>query len=159
MDISLGLSQEQNALLMKICYNCRTEKPMNEFYFQDATRSKRRRICKSCYLVSQRANVRTYGQRHREFRSRAGRTYYQCTRDKAVETLGGKCIRCGFADVRALQVDHVNGGGLQDLRDRGNRHGIYRAVIANEPGYQLLCANCNWIKKAENNEQPRRKYV
>ena len=28
---------------------------------------------------------------------------------QAFQALGGRCARCGFDDVRALQIDHVNG--------------------------------------------------
>lgn len=63
---------------------------------------------------------------------------------KVLTHLGGKCSECGFDDVRALQVDHVNGGGSKD-----------RALFAGREGnekYQILCANCNWIKKYVNGE-------
>jgi len=32
-------------------------------------------------------------------------------------------------------------------------HGVYSRVIKGCEGYQLLCANCNQIKKVENNEK------
>jgi hypothetical protein len=62
------------------------------------------------------------------------------------------CIRCGFTDSRALQIDHVHGGGAQELK-RIHTDMYYRKVLADTEGtYQLLCANCNWIKRHENNE-------
>lgn len=30
----------------------------------------------------------------------------------------------------------------------------YAMVYANPDRYQILCANCNWIKRAERNELP-----
>ena len=71
--------------------------------------------------------------------------------------MGGKCARCGFADERALQVDHVHGSGLRELKGRsGGPHTYYTkvlaSVLADEGKYQLLCANCNWIKRAERRE-------
>jgi len=63
--------------------------------------------------------------------------------------LGNKCVRCGFDDARALQVDHILGGGRKEKAD-GNTYRIYRNVINGRAGYQLLCANCNWIKRYEN---------
>lgn len=72
--------------------------------------------------------------------------------------LGGECARCGFADARALQLDHIQGGGARELRKSGNRRFQYqrvlRSVKAGEMVYQLLCANCNWIKRAERGEGP-----
>ena len=34
---------------------------------------------------------------------------HQTLRKKIFDSLGGVCIRCGFSDERALQVDHVEG--------------------------------------------------
>lgn len=70
--------------------------------------------------------------------------------------LGNACAHCGFVDARALQIDHVEGGGGKELRKSGNRRFYYRKVWlsleAGERVYQLLCANCNWIKRAEAGE-------
>lgn len=68
--------------------------------------------------------------------------------------LGGKCCRCGFADRRALQIDHVNGGGKSELLKYGGGSSTYLKKVLSAPAgiYQLLCANCNWIKRWENNE-------
>ena len=72
---------------------------------------------------------------------------------------GEKCKRCGFDDYRALQIDHVNGGGNKEFKRKyqqghsRSRKNLYKAVLADETRkYQILCANCNWIKKYENNE-------
>lgn len=76
-------------------------------------------------------------------------------RKQALELLGGKCKRCGFKDRRALHFDHVNGNGAEERRKEGNRQHLlmYRRIIAGERNlYQILCANCNCIKKVENKE-------
>jgi hypothetical protein len=65
---------------------------------------------------------------------------------------GWKCIRCGFDDLRALQVDHMNGGGCQERKRLRNQAAFNKKVLADQTGYQLLCANCNWIKRHERNE-------
>jgi hypothetical protein len=44
------------------------------------------------------------------------RRYRKLRRDKIIAYLGGKCIKCGFSDERALQIDHTNGGGSKDVR-------------------------------------------
>src|SRR2546421_6884252 len=78
-------------------------------------------------------------------------------RCEVVALLGGRCKRCGFDDPRALQIDHINGGGVQELRAKGGSgHSAKVAKFVREnpaqSKYQLLCANCNWIKRAENGE-------
>jgi len=73
------------------------------------------------------------------------------------EWFGGKCCTCGFSDARALQIDHIDGGGVKELKNKsGNREHYYSVVLrslkANERKYQVLCANCNWIKRHTNQE-------
>lgn len=87
---------------------------------------------------------------------RDGKTYLQYWRIEALKALGNKCKRCGFIDVRALQIDHVDGGGTKVLR-RVNSYTYYRKIaLMNEEDrnkkYQCLCANCNWIKRYTNKE-------
>ena len=68
-------------------------------------------------------------------------------RRRVLMELGPVCVQCGFSDVRALQVDHVNGGGAKDRRMKGQRR--YWSRVGEEIGsgkYQVLCANCNCIK-------------
>lgn len=72
-------------------------------------------------------------------------------RRAALEKLGGVCIKCNFSDPRALQIDHINGGGSREQRLIGS-DGICKKVLCGVDGYQLLCANCNMIKKYELNE-------
>lgn len=73
-------------------------------------------------------------------------------RQRALDCLGSKCTRCGFSDPRALQIDHVNGGGSESRRKSGPLT-TYRQVPKNPSLFQILCANCNWIKRAEDQER------
>lgn len=87
-------------------------------------------------------------------------------RDKAIDKLGGRCSnsQCswvnsdgsrGCLDRRCLQIDHRNGGGNKERKQLGGgaTSKIYKAVLADVTGrFQLLCANCNWIKRYENKE-------
>ena len=74
-------------------------------------------------------------------------------RIKALVTLGGKCVKCGFTDYRALQIDHIEGGGHKEiLKHRKQMYGRIARGEHDKTKYQLLCANCNWIKRYEKNE-------
>ncbi len=67
-----------------------------------------------------------------------------------------KCLKCGFDDIRALQIDHINGGGTKHRRELGRTgDAFYRWLRLNNypEGYQVLCCNCNWIKRFENKEK------
>lgn len=74
------------------------------------------------------------------------RRYYLLQKKKAYELLGKVCIKCGFSDWRALQIDHINGKG------ETTGFGTYKEVIKDPSRFQLLCSNCNWIKRHENRE-------
>lgn len=77
-----------------------------------------------------------------------------------VARLGGRCANpdCrwlnedgtrGCTDVRALQIDHVAAGGSTELQaghGAGLKH-LYRVRNDTTGRYQILCANCNWIKR------------
>mgnify|MGYP001577497613 FL=1 len=78
-------------------------------------------------------------------------------REAVYAKFGNKCAHCGFADKRALQIDHVHGGGAIEGRKIGSHQDkFYRKVLADTEGrYQLLCANCNWIKRAAGREYGR----
>lgn len=63
------------------------------------------------------------------------------------------CSQCGFSDVRALHLDHINNDGAASRRANTGSRTIagttyYRWVRKNDypEGYQVLCANCNYIK-------------
>ena len=73
---------------------------------------------------------------------------------------GSACCQCGFMDHRALQLDHINGALIKDRR-APYRAGtsLYRAILrgdAEASALQLLCANCNWIKRDTHNECNRK---
>jgi hypothetical protein len=72
-----------------------------------------------------------------------------------------RCAKCGLSDIRGLCVDHINGGGRQEMRKLGIKGGtaFYRWLIRNNfpsGNYQVLCAYCNTIKVAENKENTYR---
>jgi len=76
-------------------------------------------------------------------------------RNTTLDAMGGKCSSCGFSDFRALQIDHVNGDGKNERKNPTGRsyyEKVLQSFLKKEGKYQLLCANCNWIKRHENKE-------
>ena len=94
--------------------------------------------------------------RAKEINKKKGNKYNRKLRVKIIDMMGGKCVHCGFDDYRALQIDHVEGDGTKERKIYNNRSLYYKLIIIdldnNGNKYQLLCANCNWIKRVENNE-------
>ena len=82
------------------------------------------------------------------------RYYYYKTKEEIYVLLGDKCAKCGFVDRRALHIDHIFGGGSG--KNSGRNGGFYKRILndikSGEKKYQILCANCNSIKRYENNE-------
>ena len=80
------------------------------------------------------------------------RNYHRERRLSLLAFFGGKCVRCGFSDGRALQIDHINGGGNMERQKMPSPDTFRKHVMQHPDAYQLLCANCNAIKRIENNE-------
>ena len=80
---------------------------------------------------------------------------YRRLKSAVFQLLGRKCVRCNFEDMRALQIDHIHGKGYLH-RKRIQGKAFYRHILENSirslSDYQILCANCNWIKRDEQNE-------
>ena len=114
----------------------------------------------------QREYFRNYHKKWRsEHKDRYDNRIKQWNRErryKLLVLLGGvKCGFCGFDDFRALQIDHINGGGNKERKlskQAGRKYEIdqYKDITKDitlaKKKYQILCANCNWIKKYTNNE-------
>ena len=105
---------------------------------------------KRCAMNS-KAYALNHPQKAKEWQIKAGKKHRLKLKIQIFEILGNKCVRCGFSDSRALQIDHVNGHGNLEVKQFRNRELYYKHILAKiESGskdYQLLCANCNWIKK------------
>ena len=125
-------------------------------------------LCKPCYgrryysdnrsklLETEQQRYRTdkeFRERKRtQARERNARVYREL-RAQVLKAHGGQCERCGFKDPRALQFDHIQGGGVKQSKELNWKKRL-DWMIENPTKIQILCANCNWIKKAENGEQP-----
>ena len=62
---------------------------------------------------------------------------------------GGKlaCVQCGFSDIRALSIDHIDNSGAQHRKTYGRN--LYWWLEKNNypDGFQTLCMNCQFIKR------------
>lgn len=138
-------------------------------------RAAKRAKYRSDHLDERRAYERKYYREHKSEARKSKRKYVlsvrekylsqqaqynrnrrQMLKDRIYSILGDECARCGFNDRRALQFDHVNGGGnLDRKRYKSNDQFMRHIIELNGEGFQVLCANCNWIKKSENDENYR----
>lgn len=81
---------------------------------------------------------------------------YKKARDIVFSAYGNICKKCGFSDLRALCLDHVNGDGKIERKSKERPYSRLLRIIKEDfpDRYQLLCANCNMIKMFENAEFP-----
>ena len=78
-------------------------------------------------------------------------------REKVFEVLGAECVQCGYDDKRALQFDHINNNGAKE-RKKYKGYAVYRRIVkVKGKSYQVLCCNCNWIKRVEDIKKNRAK--
>lgn len=134
-------------------YRARNKKRIAEYdkEYRSKNKEKRKKQYLEWYSDSENAKVkkdrdRAYGARRRESR-----------RALIFEVLGDVCVRCGFSDKRALEVDHINGGGNLDRLSARTMDRYYARIIeVGKSEYQILCANCNRIKEHEEGAFKRR---
>lgn len=103
-------------------------------------RTKYRVLCMNCQFT-ERQNNRINNPTPRGLESRRRR---ESLRTRLYAAYGDRCVLCGYADQRALQLDHILGGGTEH-HDRRNADGVVLdAITANDPSqYRILCASCN----------------
>lgn len=112
------------------------------------------RIIQQRYRDSHRSALRAYALSPK---AKGARKEYniQLKMDVLSHYGNGKCacVKCGFDDIRALSIDHINGNGRKHTRIIGGGHFYTWLKLNNFPeGFQTLCFNCNWIKRIERRE-------
>ena len=121
------------------------------------------------YRTVRSAYNKQYQKDHRQEQNKRAAAYVQRLRGEVFKKLGGRCSSAmcrwlnedgseGCLDERCLQIDHVFDDGYKDRQQQKSPTmvSIYRKVLADTIGrYQLLCANCNWLKRWAHDEQRR----
>ena len=127
----------------KLCRLCGKLKPSFDFYGRQAR-------CKECIgILSDEYREKTYSPSARsEWRQiRKFKIIHHYSKGTMI------CARCGFSDIRALSIDHIDGGGTQHRKLIGDLYGWLNKNNYPE-GFRVLCMNCQLIKSYENNEHP-----
>jgi hypothetical protein len=110
--------------------------------------------------------------KHPNYDKERGKIYYQNhkeeiikenieLRKKVINLLGGHCVNPYNKDhssfeldidyFEVLQIDHINGGGNKEVKQL-TRIKMYKKILKDPTGYQLMCPTCNWLKRKKNNE-------
>jgi len=62
--------------------------------------------------------------------------------------------------MRVLSIDHINGDGLKHIRQFRWTGQYYDWLLKEKrDGFQVLCMNCQWIKRRTNNENSKARHL
>jgi hypothetical protein len=105
-----------------------------------------RQECIATTATAKKNNRERYNGYSRQTRARR--------KEAVFAMLGNKCAwpSCEWTDPRALQIDHKFGGGCKELKGLAQETYLKKVLADGGKNYQLLCANHNWIKRAEQGE-------
>lgn len=141
---------------------CENVKPLEDFVKSRSMPLGRGYKCRSCH-ASARSDFRkanpnkvkeqqaAYYQRNKQKVIDASKKAAWNLRMAMIEKLGGKCSQCGIADPRALQLNHINGGGRDEYAGLAPTT-LWRAIVKGErrtDDLEILCANHNQIYEYE----------
>ena len=116
-----------------------------------------------CLIVSARPLAYSIGRGGMVSRSKST-LRQRLLRLENIKMLGGRCSNpdchwqnddgtIGCTEFRALQFDHKGGGGSSEREGRRDSGIGLQYRVRKDPGrFQLLCANCNWIKRYASEE-------
>ena len=148
---------ERNVYAKSLCKRCYTRKQRREYY--KANPEKYRIKAKKWYKNNRESVLATNRKRLPLIRIYR-RQYENKIRLDILKLMGNKCVKCGFDNWMGLQLDHINGGGTKEMREFKRPKAMYRFYLANpleaKKRIQVLCANCNQIKRYLNNENRKR---
>lgn len=139
-----------------LCRKCGENKTSADFYLKPKS------VCKDCV----REMARKYGKENRDksvertriWREKNRERYSEWERKRGVErrerirqikdslkdSLGGKCVKCGFSDKRALMFHHKDGRNKQmNIGDTANKN--FDELLVEAKKCELLCANCHFV--------------
>lgn len=139
----------QDLIMAKACIKCGVALIEGENWYPWAKRDR-------CYQCKECIRKRQRSVQYRQSVNK--RRQYKSVRISILNLLGGKCAQCGFSDIRALQIDHINGGGRRERKAFGtNMRRYYTSVLEKikkgDKSYRCLCANCNCLARYQINRR------
>src|SRR3989344_8419415 len=118
----------------------RINKANREWYYKNRESVlKRLKKWRSTHIEEDRARKKGYRIKNQEKLSIVTRDYIRNRKDEVKVKLGGKCGRCNFSDIKALQVHHK-------VPKTKTRRLDYLTKEYNLDKVELVCANCHAIE-------------
>lgn len=164
---SLAYALKSNNYICRKCWNAqkKIKRDSNPEKYRKLEREKRLRL-KQSNPEKYWARVRAQESRRKGKRTFSSPKQLEQRRKQRIrlkiEVLTHYCgglpkCKCGYEDIRALSIDHTNGGGGRHRKELKEIYGhtkIYQWLKNNgyPLGFQVLCMNCQFIKRIENDE-------
>lgn len=127
---------------LRFCNSCQKAKQINNFQIPNKNRKglHYRRICNTC-LADKNKKWKKQKTKYR--------FYNKIKIMKLIQT-EIKCVRCGCDDIKFLEINHKDGGGGKEYRNR--YYQFYQDVMSGKrktEDLELLCRPCNHIHYLE----------
>jgi hypothetical protein len=102
---------------------------------------------RSRWIAYVRARNKKYRKEQNEYARKRHQKQYAQLKHEILEKLGSKCQKCGYPDIRCLDIDHIEGGGNIHRKKIGVGVGYLKDILKGieKNQYRLLCKNCNWL--------------
>lgn len=144
-------------MTMKTCSKCGLKKPRAQHFKKRGDKKGYRSHCNECRIVYLTEWREKHPGAYLTAHNRNNRISFRKREKEAKEfvfkLLGKECAHCGFADERALHIDHVHDDGSQERKKKsgGKWQMLYKRLMLprGDSELQVLCANCNAIKEYE----------
>lgn len=151
----------------KVCLQCNLPKPITNFA-KSSGGLRRMARCRKCRSLNNPEKTKRIRDKHDKKRVKSGakqRSINKLRVARKIECFNAysnndprcSCPNCPehfTPHIEFLQLDHINNDGAahrRDLNKSDRRSGqrVYADLRKKgyPPGYQLLCANCNWFKR------------
>ena len=132
------------------------------------TKSEIQILCACCNIIKMKTNPNEFAQNNRTYTTKTKESkrlhnrenhkkWIRQLKEQLFNILGDKkCVNCGYDNELALQFDHKDGGGNQEKKTLASSYQKYKFYVSNpklaRTKLQILCGNCNSIKKFKNKE-------
>jgi hypothetical protein len=109
-------------------------------------------LCSNCNEIKKHnLSKEEWNLKHHSKSAERARKENSTRKQNAHQVLGGNiCTICDFNDPRAMQIDHIHGGGRADRAQLGYQKWLQNIIDDPEKArnkLQILCVNCNIIKQ------------
>jgi len=136
-------------------------KHQRDYYLKniDKRRKYQREYCREAYRKL-KENPEAYQKRLAYYR-RSNREQGERLKREVISHYSNGSMACAnpfgehkepYTNILALSIDHIHGGGNKLRKGYGNSFYYWLKRNGFPEGFQVLCMNCQWIKRHENNE-------